>query len=42
MENKEELRQLKADTASFLSHVDINAHDLGKTDERLNTYVYSL
>lgn len=41
MENKEELRELKADTVSFLSHVDINAHDLGKTDARLNTYVYS-
>ena len=41
MESKEELRQLKADTVTALSLIDISRYDLGKTDERLNTYAFS-
>lgn len=41
MENKEELRALKRETVTLLSHIDVARYDLGKTDERLNTYAYS-
>lgn len=41
MENKNELIALKSETVVLLSHIDVSRYDLGKTDERLNTYVYS-
>jgi len=40
--DKQELKQLKLDTVSYLSTIDVEGYMLDQTDDRLNIYTYEL